>query len=183
MTKERSGNHSSSSKEPVHIRRNIQDFDDPYIPEEHIPDGTTCDLCGSVAHEGHWHVSADYQLPIRKGEHRNNEVHHKTLCPACRKIQDHVPGGVLQITGSFFWDHEEEILNLIRNEAIKAMGLNPLERIMSLEYGDGVIEITTTNEKLAQRIGKALHKSYSGTIEYKWSEDTKLARVSWHRDS
>ncbi|MGC8863915.1 MAG: BCAM0308 family protein, partial [Armatimonadota bacterium] len=81
------------------------------------------------------------------------------------------------------WDHKDEILNLIRNEAEKAMGINPLERVMSLEANDGEIEITTTNEKLAQRIGKALHKAYDGTIEYKWSADTKLARVIWHRDS
>lgn len=74
-------------------------------------------------------------------------------------------------------------MNLIRNEAIKAMGLNPLERIISLDFDDGGIEITTTNEKLAQRIGKALHKAYSGSIEYRWSEDTKLARVNWHRET
>ena len=45
------------------------------------------------------------------------------------------------------------------------------------------IEITTTNEKLAQRMGKALHKAYSGTIEYKLSEDAKIARVYWRRKS
>ena len=43
------------------------------------------------------------------------------------------------------------------------------------------IEITTTNEKLAQRIGKALHKAYSGDVAYKWS-DPKIARVNWHRE-
>lgn len=159
----------------------MENFDDPYIPREHVPDGTRCELCGSIAHGGHWHLPEDYQLPVRKEGDRSYT--HEALCPACRKIQDHVPGGVVRITGSFVWDHEEEIMNLIRNEAIKAMGLNPLERIMSLEYADNAIEITTTNEKLAQKIGKALHKAYSGTIEYKWSEDTKLVRVLWHRDS
>ncbi|MGQ9456239.1 MAG: BCAM0308 family protein [Armatimonadota bacterium] len=172
---------SSHSKGPIHIRRNVENFDDPYIPREHVPDGTKCELCGSIAQGGHWHLLEDYQLPVQKEGSRS--YMHETLCPACRKIQDHVPGGIVRITGSFVWDHEEEVMNLIRNEAIKAMGLNPLERIMSLEYVDNAIEITTTNEKLAQKIGRALHKAYSGTIEYKWSEDTKLARVSWHRDS
>ncbi|MDH7600521.1 MAG: BCAM0308 family protein [Armatimonadota bacterium] len=166
----------------MHIRRNVEDFDDPYIPEEHLPEGTKCNLCGSIWHENHWHLPDDYQLPIRRPGQQNETPSHGSLCPACRKIQDHVPGGVLRLSGSFVFDHEEEILNLIRNETIKAMGLNPLERIMSLEFDDGGIEITTTNEKLAQRIGKALHKAYSGSIEYKWSEDTKLARVHWHRD-
>ena len=92
------------------------------------------------------------------------------------------PGGVLKLTGDFVWEHKEEILNLIRNESGKALTTNPLERIMSIESSDGGIEITTTNEKLAQRIGKALHKAYSGTVEYRWSGDTKLARVLWHRE-
>ena len=52
---------------------------------------------------------------------------------------------------------------------------------MTMESLDGEIEITTTNEKLAQKIGKALHRAYSGHVEYKWSGDTKLARVTWHR--
>ena len=93
-----------------------------------------------------------------------------------------VPGGVLKLTGDFVWEHKEEILNLIRNESGKVLATNPLERIVSLESSDGGIEITTTNEKLAQRIGKALHKAYSGTVEYQWSGDSKLARVLWHRE-
>ena len=104
-------------------------------------------------------------------------------CPACGKVLDRVPGGVLKITGSFIWDHKEEILNLVRNEGSKALSVNPLERIMSLQSDDGEIEITTTNEKLAERIGRALHKAYRGTVEYTWSADTRLARVMWHRNS
>ena len=93
-----------------------------------------------------------------------------------------MPGGVLKITGGFVWGHKDEILNLIRNESAKALSINPLERIMSMGSSDGAIEITTTNEKLAQRIGKALHKAYSGTVDYRWSGDTKLARVTWRRE-
>ena len=125
--------HPQTIKQPVHIRRNVEEFAEP--------------------------------------------------CPACGKVLDRVPGGVLRITGGFIWDHRDEILNLIRNESAKALSVNPLERIMSLESDDNEIEITTTNEKLAQRIGRALHKAYRGTVEYKWSGDTRLARVIWHRNS
>jgi DNA-binding transcriptional regulator WhiA len=89
---------------------------------------------------------------------------------------------VLRLSGDFVWEHKEEILNLIRNESGRAQATNPLEGILSLDSGDGGIEITTTNEKLAQRIGKALHKAYAGRVEYRWSGDTKLARVLWHRE-
>ena len=102
-------------------------------------------------------------------------------CPACRRLNDNVPGGVLRLSGDFVWHHKDEIMNLIRNETILAQASNPLERVMSIETYDNVIEVTTTNEKLAQRIGKALNKAYKGHVEYKWGEDTKLARINWHR--
>jgi len=105
------------------------------------------------------------------------------ICPACRKSQDRVPGGVVTLSGGFVWEHEEEIMNLIKNEAGKGQAVNALERVISLDSSSGKMEITTTNEKLAQRIGKALHKAYDGHVEYKWSEDTKLARVNWRRDA
>jgi len=73
-------------------------------------------------------------------------------------------------------------MNLIRNESNKAQEVNPLERIMDMQFVGSDLEITTTNEKLTQRIGKAIHKAYDGTIEYKFSEDNKLARVNWHRE-
>lgn len=53
---------------------------------------------------------------------------------------------------------------------------------MDMQFVGSDLEITTTNEKLTQRIGKAIHKAYDGTIEYKFSEDNKLARVNWHRE-
>ncbi len=104
------------------------------------------------------------------------------MCPACRKQQDRVPSGVLKMMGNFVIEHKDEIMNLIRNEADKVQAINPLERVMGVVSTGNDIEITTTNEKLAQRMGKALHKAYSGTIEYKFSEDAKIARVYWRRE-
>ena len=80
-------------------------------------------------------------------------------------------------------DHIDEILNLIRNESNKAQNVNPLERVMDMQTAEKAMVITTTNEKLAQRIGRAIHKAYSGDIEYQFGGDTKLARVNWHREA
>ncbi|MBI3599609.1 MAG: hypothetical protein HY097_03080 [Nitrospinae bacterium] len=52
---------------------------------------------------------------------------------------------------------------------------------MAINKIKGGIEIQTTNEKLAQKIGKAVYKAYSGELEYKWSEQTKFVRVNWSR--
>lgn len=166
-----------TNRDTVRIRRNVADFDDPYIDDESLEENSVCVSCGAVYLSGRWYMKD--MVPEAK---LSGEVAHETLCPACQKQRDRVPGGMIRIRGQFFWNHKDEIMNLIRNENAKAQAVNPLERIMSFEEVDGEVEITTTNEKLAQRIGRALHKAYRGDIEYKWSEDTKIARVYWHRD-
>lgn len=166
-----------TNRDTVRIRRNVADFDDPYIDDESLEENSVCVSCGAVYLSGRWYMRD--MVPESK---ISGEVAHRALCPACQKQRDRVPGGMIRIRGQFFWNHKDEIMNLIRNENAKAQAVNPLERIMSFEAVDGEVEITTTNEKLAQRIGRALHKAYSGDIEYKWSEDTKIARVYWHRD-
>ena len=50
-----------------------------------------------------------------------------------------------------------------------------------MKEAKGSIEISTTTDKFAQRIGRMLEKTYSGSVEYKWSDDVKLARVTWTR--
>ena len=48
--------------------------------------------------------------------------------------------------------------------------------------GDGKLTLSTTTEHLAQRLGRALEKAYDGKVEYDFSHENKLARVTWQRD-
>ena len=74
------------------------------------------------------------------------------------------------------------VVNLIRNEEDRARGFNPLERVMSVrENGFGKLIISTTNEKLAQRLGRAIKRAFHGEVSYTWSHDNKLVRVEWER--
>ncbi|MCE5314481.1 MAG: BCAM0308 family protein [Armatimonadota bacterium] len=166
-----------SNKLLVNIRRNVESFTDPYIDEESLCENSICTKCGSVYTSGRWYLKGELTK-----EKAAEGIQYETICPACRKMRDHVPGGVLKLSGAFIDRHRDEIMNLIRNESGDALADNPLERIMSLETVKGGIEISTTNEKLAQRIGKAIHRAYRGSIEYKWSGDDKLARINWHRE-
>ena len=165
-----------SEQHASRIRKNIEDYKDPYIPKA---DGgiSQCKECGAIHHSHRWYLPESLPRDFLKGK----EVH-PVVCPACRKIADGMPGGVLRLSGEFLHQHREDILRLIRNEENAARLDNPLERIMSIEEDGGATVIHTTNEKLAQRLGKAVHKAYSGKLDYKWSEDTKLARVTWHRE-
>jgi hypothetical protein len=79
--------------------------------------------------------------------------------------------------------HRDGIESLLRNEAERAAEANPLARIMLWkENGDGELTLSTTTEHLASRLGHALEKAYDGKVEYDFSHEKKLARVTWKRD-
>ncbi|RMF96201.1 MAG: hypothetical protein D6734_04160 [Candidatus Schekmanbacteria bacterium] len=102
-------------------------------------------------------------------------------CPACKKKKDNFPQGVVTLKGDFFNEHKDEIMRLVANEEKKAIGFNPLERIIEIKSDGNEALITTTTEKLAQRIGRAVKKAYSGTVKYNWSLETKMVHVCWER--
>jgi hypothetical protein len=171
----------------VPVRRNIRDGDVSFPNGTH-EDGAVCSLCSARYHNHHW------ALPqATNGSHRNGASGakgsgatgktasngHRVLCPACRKAEDKDPGGILRLSGDYWPQHRDEILNLIRNEEKKAMGVNPVERILRIDEENGRLVVETTHEKLAQRLGRAIERACHGDVEYKWSDDTKLVRVEW----
>ncbi len=171
-------NHNTGQPGNVNcIRNHIDNFGDPYIVQAGPEETRVCSECNAIYSGQRWYLKE--QVDAEKMRHIDV---HFTVCPACRKIKDRSPGGIVHITGNFIREHKDDIMNLIHNEGDRAKATNPLERIMGIEGTDGNYEVLTTNEKLAQRIGRALHKAYHGTVVYKWSEDNKLVRVSWQRD-
>jgi NMD protein affecting ribosome stability and mRNA decay len=158
------------------LKKSIDTCKDPYLPKGGSHDMALCKQCQSIYHNKRWY---------REGSFDNKKISLfsalQVICPACRKIKDNFPGGIVTLTGDFLQEHKKDILNLIKNEEERARGFNPLERIIKISNGSKKMEISTTNEKLAQRIGRKIKKAFSGEVEYKWSQDTKLLRVSWSR--
>ncbi len=151
-------------------RKAIDTEGDPYIPKIGPKDMAICKRCGAIYHNKRWSFRKRTERPTKE-----------VLCPACQKIRDGFAGGFVTIQGEFIKDHKEEILNLVRNKEERSMYYNPLNRIIEIKQKDDTIEITTTTEKLAQRIGQMLRKAFHGRVEYKWSSDVKMARVIWTR--
>ncbi len=48
------------------------------------------------------------------------------ICPACQKINDGFPSGIITLSGEFLKPHKDEILQLIRKEEVRAKKINPL---------------------------------------------------------
>lgn len=157
-------------------RKNVDRETDPYKPRKGAPEVGVCPTCHAISRKKRWYLDEkEYASLVIAGAT-------KRPCPACRKIADGFPAGVVTLRGAYLRTHRDEILRLVRNEEERSRGINPLERIMEIrESGDGM-ELLTTDEKLAQRIGREIRKACRGTVEYRWSEDTKLLRVHWVRD-
>lgn len=142
---------------------------DPYKVRAKLPDPTACPECGAMYRDGRWTWGAP-------PADANREV-----CPACQRIRDEYPAGILTLSGSFWREHQDELLGLARNVEEREKGEHALKRIMAVrEEGDEIV-ITTTDAGLVRNIGDALHDAYEGELDYEYTDAENLLRVTWHR--
>jgi len=109
------------------------------------------------------------------------------LCPACQMIRDGKYEGQI-ILKNVPEDKKEEILNLIKNIGKRAYNRDPMDRIIDIREIRGKlakisnIEILTTENQLAVRIGKQLKRTFKGRLEIKYSHEESTTRVIWEQD-
>jgi hypothetical protein len=137
-------------------------------------------LCGAVYAESRW-TPAD--APKKSGKHKHWHPARIRICPACKKQQEGLAAGFVYLDGAFLPAHREEIERLLSNEAKRAAVDNPLARIIGWQTGEsGRLEVSTSTEHLAERLGRSLKKAFRGEVRFDFSHENKLARVYWHRD-
>lgn len=170
------GNGGRRGGKGIHVRQNLPESTDPYQPRFDPGEVAACTACHALYQRRHWFFDADaYLRETMQPETR------LVLCPACQKIQDRYAEGRVTLRPSpFLHEHKEEILRSIHNEESRAKGNNPLGRIVEITEPDGAVVVTTTNEKLAQRLGRMLKSAYQGETTYQWSESRFLS-VEWQR--
>ena len=137
-----------------------------------IKEGAICSVCGLIYRHKRWIKSE--VLPFHIREHGK-----ETLCPACAKIKYNKPGGIVSIKWDNIKEDSEELLNLIKNVGERAISINVLDRIIKVKENKNNVEVETTSGVLAQRIGRAVEKTYHGNLCYIWSKNEKLVRVQW----
>ncbi len=170
----------SGSQDPsVAMNRNVTGQEnDPFRERRHLPDDTVCSRCDAVYSAQRWTIN-----PSRKALVLSADAGKEVLCPACAHVADHLPEGILTLRGDFWQSHLDEVLGLIGNEADAAEGDNATSRVMSIRRDGGDLILETTNEKLAQRIGRRLEHAYGGSLAYQWGHGNQLVRVDWSRDA
>ena len=79
------------------------------------------------------------------------------------------------------WQLEEGICRLFKHEEAKARVKNPLERMICMEKRGEFLVIETTEEKLAEHLGRAAHKAYQGELQVQRGEENRICRINWKR--
>ncbi|MGV3724923.1 MAG: BCAM0308 family protein [Actinomycetota bacterium] len=168
-------NPATTDPRAVLARDQIQDYDDPDIPDRHYPDGTVCVRCHAVYRNQHWNRdTARAELALQAGAQ-------EVVCPGCKIVAERNPRGIVTLSGDYWPQHKDDILNLIRNEETRGMSVNPLERIIDIREEADALIIETTTEKLAQKIARAIDKAHQGSLVYHWPDNNHLIRVDWER--
>jgi len=142
---------------------------DPYMLRGKLPDPSACPSCGAIYRAGRWSWGAP---PVDA---------HPVECPACRRIADAYPAGIITLRGEFARDHAEEIRGLVRNLEEREKKEHPLKRIMDVQAEPDALVVTTTNARLARGIGEALQHAFHGELDYRFSEAESVLRVDWAR--
>jgi len=147
---------------------------DPYAMIKAPKGLAICRKCLAIYADKRWHFD-EVQAAKLAASPRTQ----KLVCPACQKIKDDYPEGIVTLKWSHLPDHEAEIRGLIANVETRAVSVNPLDRVMKIVRRKKELEVQTTNDRLAQRIGRALVRSYKGKAAYKWAHRDMMVRVTW----
>jgi NMD protein affecting ribosome stability and mRNA decay len=147
---------------------------DPYAMRRSPKEPAICPTCDAVYTKKRWTTSASMASRLRKDPKAV-----RVVCPACRKIRDRYPEGILTLTWSALQEREADIRGLIAHEQARVRRTNPLQRVMRIVRRGGGMEVETTTDHLAQRLGRALVRAFHGRVEYQWAHKDKFARVNW----
>jgi hypothetical protein len=138
-----------------------------------------CGSCGALYKNRRWIRKEQIQEMGLLGDRSSAAI---GTCRACKLTRSDAARGFLYLRGPHLKVHLEEIEHFLKLEEQRAMEDNPLGRIMRWEQKspEELIALTTT-EHLAQRLGKALERSFGGRVHYDFSHENKQARVYWER--
>jgi NMD protein affecting ribosome stability and mRNA decay len=151
-------------------RAQKEGIDDPYARRAKPSDPTVCPHCGAVFQGGRWQWT---QPPADAG---------RELCPACQRVRDDYPAGIVELSGSFVMTHLDEIRALVRHQEEAEKAEHPLNRIMRVRDLPEGLEIATTDIHLPRRIGEALRRAYHGDLDLSYVEEGYFLRLRWSRD-
>lgn len=132
-------------------------------------ESAACSECGAVYNNDRWTWNDKPEECL------------EMLCPACHRIQNRLPAGILTVRGDCLNEHRKEIMTLIHNRVQYIGEQDPLMRVMDVECDDTEAVFAFTDVKLTREIGDALHQAYDGVLDFLYNSDDNILRVTWQR--
>jgi NMD protein affecting ribosome stability and mRNA decay len=148
----------------------------PYLPKKGAKELAVCDRCHLIYQNKRWYLDEAEATRLLSDPRT-----HRGTCPVCRRMEDNLPAGTVTLAGTYFHQHEGEILDLIKNTEARIRTKNPLGRIMEIAQEGDHLTVSTTDDKLAQKVGREVYRAHKGELHFKWSQNQEMVRVSWQR--
>ena len=144
---------------------------DAYRPSAKPKGPVHCSGCGAVFRKGRWSWGAAPAGAL------------KLRCPACRRIDERLPAGIVSLAGAFFTKHRKEVLARVKQCEAQEKAEHPLERIMAItEAGADGAQVTTTSVHLARLVGHALEHAFKGELTRTYDREDNRMRIRWRRE-
>ncbi len=140
---------------------------DSYQPRRQPSGPLVCPQCGVVYAQGRWHWGSPPEGAAAD------------LSPACQRIRDQLPAGIVTLHGPLPQPRRDELMALAHHHEAAEKQEHPLNRIMRTEESADVLQIMTTDIHLPRRIGEAVRQAFHGELDMDFDEDAYFARVDW----
>jgi NMD protein affecting ribosome stability and mRNA decay len=147
-----------------------------YLPKKGMKETAVCGRCNLIYQNKRWYMDEAEARRLLAENHVN-----RGTCPACRRMEDSIPAGIATFSGAYFGQHEAEILDIIKNTETRSREKNPLGRVMEITQEGNVLTVSTTEDKLAQKLGREVYRAHKGELRYQWAHDQNMVRVKWER--
>ena len=89
--------------------------------------------------------------------------------------------GYLTLSGEFLVEHKDRMVTLHRKGSRQVANATSATASFGWSRRGIKLVVETTTEKLAQHLGRTIHKAYKGDLSFQWSEPNPFVRVYWAR--
>lgn len=132
-----------------------------------------CSRCGIVYFKKSWH----HNFRHFNGLEKDKGVAF-TICPACKMAANNSYEGHLAVV-AIPQNKKEQFISTIKNSGMHGYRRDPLDRIIRTEIKNNRIDVYTSENQLAVRIGKKLRTVFGGELKIKYSKEDQLVSVEY----